>query len=221
MDVTVITGAGISASAGIPTYRDQGSAWRNENFERMSHASRYGNYLETLIPMWLRMGENMLKADPTPFHYAVAERGWRVITQNVDGLHRRAGSENVIEVHGSIMEWVPLGRGAPRVPLEDLLSVEDAVDLDELRIRPDVVLFGERPHRVRECLEWVRGSDVVIYAGTSGNVYPVAEWMGLARRSVLVDPVPWGDFSTVFPVATDEWVEMGCPVAADGLRGRR
>lgn len=213
MKVTVVTGAGVSASAGIPTYRDQGGNWSDENFEKMSHAQRYGNYLPALIPKWLTMGSAMLSAQPTPFHRAIADRGWGVVTQNVDGLHQRAGSSGAIEVHGTLMNWRGLHAKSPGdLTLQDLLKVQGMVDVASLRVRPDVVLFGEKPRMVKDAMKLIRQSDVVVFAGTSGNVFPVADWYTLAPRSVLVDPAPWGNFSKVFPMKTDEWAAMGCPL---------
>lgn len=202
--IVVVTGAGVSASSGIPTYRAQGALWSDETYEYRSHSSHYGNYLDYLKPKWYELYQTMKNASPTPFHEFVAEQGWEVITQNVDGLHQRAGSEHVIELHGTIMDWRKLKTGSPVFSVDTLTPSLTSPEGDG-RVRPDAVLFGERPRRVKEALSWVREADVVIYAGTSGNVVPVADWYKEARYSILVNKEPWGDFDEYYEGETDMW----------------
>lgn len=215
--ITVITGAGVSVSAGIPTYRAQNAVWKDEKFEQYSNAKSYGNHLDYLKPRWLNIAEKMNEAEPTLFHQFVAEQGWNVITQNIDGLHKKAGSENVIEIHGSMSKWRKL-----KSPPQDTFSVnkvqqENGRIFAELsqkngemkeveRIRPDVVLFGEKLRQAEEALNWIKWSDKVIYAGTSGNVFPVADWYVYAQgETILVDPVSWGNFNKFYEMTADDW----------------
>ena len=217
--ITVITGAGISATAGIPTYRAQNSLWKDADFEQRSHVKNYGNHLDYLKPRWVELAETMRQASPTLFHEFVAEQGWNVITQNIDGLHKKAGSENVIEIHGSMSKWRKL-KSAPQDTFSvDQVKQENGRIFAELldknnemkqveRIRPDVVLFGERLRQAEEALNWVKWSDQVIYAGTSGSVFPVSDWYVYAQgETILIDPKPWGKFDKSFAMTTDDWTE--------------
>lgn len=217
--ITVITGAGISATAGIPTYRAQNSLWKEKDFEQRSHVKNYGNHLDYLKPRWVELAETMRQSSPTLFHEFVAEQGWNVITQNIDGLHQKAGSENVIEIHGTIFQWKQIKNrdnttfSFDNVQQErekvfaELLSKNDEMIRSE-RIRPDIVLFGEQLKKAEEALSWVKWSDQVIYAGTSGSVFPVSDWYVQAQgETILIDPKPWGNFDKTFAMTTDEWAE--------------
>src|SRR5688572_1299487 len=110
MSVLFITGAGISASAGIATYRGDGggSSWTDSDLEKKSHANRYGNHLDELWDRhWGPTSRAMAEAEPTVAHTAIAAFQKKhpaiVATQNIDDLHERAGSDNVAHVHG-VME---------------------------------------------------------------------------------------------------------------------
>lgn len=206
MKTVFVTGAGVSASAGIPLYRDGDSAWADKEFEKISHSSKYGMYLDQLVPRWVEMKESFTSKDPTVFHQHLAEKGFNIITQNIDGMHQKAGSENVVEVHGNITEWRCM-----RCKKEFLGGPLTCPFCESVKIRPNIVLFGEKIMKMKVCEKLVRQADVVVFAGTSGNVYPVTSWASLAKRSVLIDPNPWGSFDTVFEMTTDEWVESGSP----------
>lgn len=101
----VVTGAGVSVAAGLPTFRDEGGIWSDLQYLSMSQANRYGNYLDLLIPKWWKLTKAAQAARPTSFHKGIGERAWQVITQNVDGLHQRGGSAEVMEVHGTLVTW--------------------------------------------------------------------------------------------------------------------
>lgn len=194
--VVVITGAGISAPSGLATYREGGSAWTAVDIEQMSHAKRYGNHL---TPLWERLWGPLVNAaaaaQPNPAHHALT--AWqtqlratggelRVVTQNVDGLHQRAHTSGVTEIHGTTttvrclrcMKTSPTphyaGAGVPPCP-----------QCGAGRTRPNVVLFGERlsAPAVRTTEQAIASADLFLAIGTSGVVHPVAGWLALATRS--------------------------------------
>lgn len=207
LDVVLVTGAGVSASAGLPLFRDENGLWSDEEFLKMSFSNRYGNYLEQLIPRWLELFDQASKANPTLFHLAAAQAGWKVITQNVDGLHSRAGSAEVLEVHGTLSRWTDLKGRNPFLLSERTITNKD-------RVRPDMVLFGEKIKHGKLAEDWIKKADTVVFVGTSGNVYPVADWVSLAKRSVLVDPKPWQEnvFDLHIPLKSDTWAIAGLPL---------
>jgi NAD-dependent deacetylase len=195
MTVLFLTGAGISANAGIATYRDGGSSWTDSDLEKKSHASRYGNHLDELWDKhWGPMERAMHKAEPSYTHKAIAEfqksHDAIIVTQNIDDLHERAGSDNIVHLHGvmrafcmkcntkDIFPWAEMG-----APL--------CHGCGSRKTRPDVVLFGEQLNlkAFKAVSAWsVRQADYVVAIGTSLNVYPAATLvMDNVRKSIIIN----------------------------------
>lgn len=190
--ILVVTGAGISKNAGIPTYRESGNSWVDKDLERISRADRYGNYLDRLKPIWLERSRLMDAAKPTVFHQYLSEiPELRIATQNVDGLDFKAGSDP-IEIHGSILFWRKLRRDSPLFHYSEIMEENGKIyhPVYGERIRPDVVLFGERVRRFEEVKRLAKSSDLTIFAGTSLEVYPVASLLLKSNCSVVVNPNP-------------------------------
>jgi NAD-dependent deacetylase len=193
--VLFVTGAGISANAGIKTYRDGGSSWVNGDLEEKSHASRYGNHLDELWDKhWGPMSKAMASAEPTYAHRAIAEfqktHTSIIATQNIDDLHERCQSDNVAHLHGSMeikcirckrsyleTTWT---KGAPTCP-----------HCGRNKTRPDVVLFGEKlDMKMFSALESFAkyDCDVIIAVGTSLNVFPAAGLvMDNITKSIIIN----------------------------------
>ena len=189
--VFVLTGSGISAESGLPTFRGVNGLWRSKRVEEL--ASPEG-FARDPVLVWTWYNERRAAhrhAQPNAGHYALAAlepcfQTFTLATQNVDSLHRRAGSRNVLELHGSLRE-ARCNRCGTRRPLDGDLRPDEiahACSSDPRyagRFRPDVVWFGESlPEAV-----WMRAAaaasaaDVVIVVGTSGVVEPAAS---LGRR---------------------------------------
>jgi len=206
VNVLFVTGAGISANAGIATYRDGGSTWVNGDLEKKSHATRYGMHLDELWDKhWGPVSKAMASAEPTYTHRAIAEfqkaNPSIIATQNIDDLHERAESDNVAHVHGSMtikcmrckrshLETKWFGKGAPVCPHCGLTKT-----------RPDVVLFGEKLNlKMFGALEAFakHDSDVIIAVGTSLNVFPAAGLvMDNITKSIIInkDKTPFDKFA--------------------------
>jgi NAD-dependent deacetylase len=185
----VLTGAGISVAAGLPTYRGEGGLW--EARPELAQALRAGVAPDVAWDAMLPLREAVARAAPTAAHHALAELGRRaaargaslvVVTQNVDGLHARAGQPQLIELHGRLertrctrCERPPFVDGRPdaRAPCEACGAP----------MRPDVVLFDE-PLGAREEVDTKRAfrdADVFVAIGTSGKVDPAARFVRWAR----------------------------------------
>ncbi|WP_297501660.1 NAD-dependent protein deacetylase [Thermococcus sp.] len=182
------TGAGISAESGIPTFRGKDGLWKNYKAEELATPEAFGRNPKLVWDFYRwRMGL-ILKARPNPAHYALAELErlgilTAVITQNVDDLHREAGSKNVIELHGNIFQ-VRCSSCPYREDLKESGRLEEFLSMKGLPkcpecgslLRPDVVWFGEA--LPRDALERAFGlaekADIVLVIGTSGAVYPAA-----------------------------------------------
>ncbi len=187
--VTVLTGAGVSAESGVPTFRGPGGLWKQFRPEDLATPQAFARAPE-LVWEWYDWRRSVIaKIKPNPAHVALAEIEVRMpqftlITQNVDGLHQQAGSKSVLEVHGSIWrlrctacrrEW-----GDRSIPLE----LPPQCECGNLA-RPGVVWFGENlPVKVWAAAEEAtRSCDVFLVVGTSAVVYPAAGLIPLARSA--------------------------------------
>jgi NAD-dependent deacetylase len=187
--VVVSTGAGMSKESGIPTFRDAPNAlWAQFDAEKL--ASPEGFLRDPpLVWRWYEERRRMIStARPNPGHTAIARledhfEKFVVITQNIDDLHRKAGSRNIVEMHGNIFRYkcFDLSHPIDELPKDDL--VPPRCRCGSL-IRPDVVWFGEiLPQRaVERAYTALETCDVMLVVGTSGIVYPVAGFPEVARR---------------------------------------
>lgn len=198
MNVVALTGSGISASSGVPTYRSKGSGW-DEYAHGIAHATRYGNHLPELWKHWTTMGRLIASAEPNLAHIALSAAGAKIITQNVDGLHQRAGSENIVELHGDMRSMRCM---RCKKTMECDLSTDSPVcsNCGSARVRTNAVLFGERLLRrnINLAQSWVRGADLLLIIGTSGAVHPTRGFLddAVARgsaKTVLFDISEWPD----------------------------
>ena len=183
--ICVLTGAGVSAESGIPTFRGAGGLWRSFRPEELATPEAFARDPKLVWEWYDWRRKRIAAAEPNPAHKAIAARALTVVTQNVDGLHQRAGSTNVLEIHGSIWKVRCLDCGAERsdtrAPLPQIPPLCDCGGL----LRPGVVWFGEglpvdvwdNAHRA------VCASDILLVAGTSAVVYPAASLAPLAKRA--------------------------------------
>ncbi len=180
--VAVLTGSGISAESGVPTFRDaQTGLWSRYEPQELATPEAFARD-PRLVWEWYAWRRELVKqAAPNPGHRALAALEARVpgvvlITQNVDGLHQRAGSQNVTELHGNIMRSKCSVEVIVVEPREDDLGIPPSCPNCGAFLRPDVVWFGEAlPVRAFEgALEAARGCDLFLSVGTSGLVQPAA-----------------------------------------------
>jgi NAD-dependent protein deacetylase/lipoamidase len=183
-NIVVLTGAGISKSAGLATYRGPGGLWSDPRLEELSHASALAERRVEVTDMYWRFLAAISGVAPTAAHRALAafeERfggNFLIVTQNVDGLHQRAGSKNVVEYHGSLSRWRCERCGHAVEPL----SGEPPEHCGE-RMRPDIVAFGEMipvqaEHATKRAL---RDCDLFVAIGTSGTVWPASSFVKSAE----------------------------------------
>jgi NAD-dependent protein deacetylase/lipoamidase len=183
----VLTGAGISVPSGIPDFRSPGTGlWENVDPMEVAHIDAFRRAPDRFWSFYSQRFVSLRDKTPNGAHFALAELERRglvraLITQNVDRLHRLAGTERLIEVHGSIDRSVCMECGA-KVSLErviELLRTAGGVPMCEACVaplKPDVVLFGELlPERaLAEAQALAMGADLMICVGSSLEVYPVA-----------------------------------------------
>jgi NAD-dependent deacetylase len=200
----VLTGAGMSAESGVPTFRDaQTGVW--SKFDPMQLASREGFEADpAFVWRWYSSRrEKVAEVHPNAGHYALAglERRFSpfaIVTQNVDGLHTRAGSTGVLELHGNLMRTKCFAECGVRIDgLADVPEGEPpACPACGQWLRPDVVWFGEMldPDVLEGAERLAARCDVMLVVGTSGMVYPAAGLAYLAKRRgakvIVVNPNP-------------------------------
>lgn len=190
--VAVLTGAGISAESGIPTFRGAGGLWRSFRAEDLATPEAFARDPQ-LVWEWYDWRRGLIaKAEPNAGHAALVRlearlgEGFTLITQNVDGLHDRAGSARILKVHGDIWTLRCTRCGAERVnrraPLVPPLPVCKACGA---MMRPGVVWFGESlPDAVFDAAtRAAQQCDVFLVVGTAAVVYPAAGLIPLARRA--------------------------------------
>jgi NAD-dependent deacetylase len=193
--VLFLTGAGISANAGIATYRDGGSTWTDSDLEKKSHANRYGNHLDELWDKhWGPTQQAMLVAEPTYTHKAIAEfqktHDAIIATQNIDDLHEKAGSGNILHLHGEMEAYCMRCKGKE---IGDWAGYGAPVCLEcgSRKTRPDVVLFGEDldMKTFKSISAWTKGvAKYVISIGTSLNVFPASGLvMDNTQKSIIIN----------------------------------
>ena len=180
--VVILTGAGVSVASGLPTYRGPGGLWENDELTKIVHAESIPTRLPELWKLYSERRATALSVGPNAAHRAIAYAQTRwpgqvfVITQNVDNLHQRAGSANVIELHGS--GFRTRCTKCSRAPFYDESSYDGAplCTACGAPLRPDVVLFGETlPDKaIAQATTALRGCDLFLVVGTSSVVIPAA-----------------------------------------------
>lgn len=192
--VVAFTGAGVSAESGVPTFRGTDGVWKKFKPEELANLGAFMKNPELVWEWYAHRKKIIANIRPNPGHYALAEMEqlfphFAVITQNIDNLHRRAGSKTVYELHGNIERNYCMKCGAPYAN-EEILGAGSQPPLS-IRcprcsglIRPDVVWFGEMlPEE-----EWdgsiraAEAADIFLSIGTSGVVYPAASIPLVAKR---------------------------------------
>lgn len=184
MNVLVLTGAGISAESGIPTFRGSDGLWEGHRVEDVASPQGFARNPK-LVHDFYNLRRRRLQDDeirPNAAHLALAEferqhpGQFLLVTQNIDNLHQRAGSQNVLPMHGELLKARCALTGEV-IPWHDDLNTSTVFpDNPDLvgTLRPHVVWFGEMPLGLEQIDEFARNCDVFLAIGTSGNVYPAA-----------------------------------------------
>ena len=198
--LVVLSGAGISAESGISTFRDAGGLWDKYPVEQVATPEGYAANPKLVIDFYNERRKQLLQVIPNRGHELVAEMEKyfqvTVITQNVDNLHERAGSTNVIHLHGELTKVTSsfqpnnpkyiqeLGPEAYEVKIGDTAT-------DGSQLRPFIVWFGESVPMIETAINYCTQADIFLIIGTSLNVYPAAGLLNYVPHNVpiyLIDP---------------------------------
>jgi NAD-dependent deacetylase len=182
-NVVILTGAGISSESGIPTFRADDGLWENHRIEAVATLEGFRNNSKLVYEFYNQRRERIQAADiqPNSAHMALAELErccfgeFTLITQNVDNLHERAGSQNVVHMHGELLSALCMETGERFEWLDDLTeeSIQPSTGMKGT-LRPDIVWFGEQPYQMGRIYDALRYCRLFIAIGTSGHVYPAA-----------------------------------------------
>jgi NAD-dependent deacetylase len=184
--VFVLTGAGISAESGIRTFRDANGLWERYRFEEVASPEGWQAHPEVVWRFYSERRQQARSCDPNPAHFALASLGRAMgdrlllCTQNVDPLHERAGSEQVVHMHGELMK--SRCESCARPPFEDPNAHHSIPRCAcGARVRPHIVWFGEVPFEMDRIARALDACDVFVTIGSSGAVYPAAGFVSAVR----------------------------------------
>ena len=201
----VLTGAGMSAESGISTFRDAGGLWEQHRVEDVATIEGYERNPQLVINFYNERRKQLPTVRPCHGHELLADLekyfDVTVITQNVDDLHERAGSTDVIHLHGELMKVTSSFNPNDPTQIQTLTPDHLEVHLgdkapDGSQLRPFIVWFGEPVPMIKKAAEITAQADIFVVIGTSLNVYPAAGLVQFVSADVpvyLIDPkeVPW------------------------------
>ncbi|MBB4079505.1 NAD-dependent deacetylase [Lewinella aquimaris] len=194
--IVVLSGAGVSAESGLRTFRDSNGLWEEHRVEDVATPEAFVRDPELVMRFYNLRRAQLKTAKPNVGHKLIAaleaEYDVTVITQNVDDLHERAGSTNVIHLHGELTKVRPVSGNETVQEWEGDLAIGD-LDDNGIQLRPHIVWFGEAVPLIEDAALTVQQADAVIIIGTSLQVYPAAGLISFAPASapvLYIDPAP-------------------------------
>jgi NAD-dependent deacetylase len=189
MRIVILTGAGISAESGLKTFRDSGGLWEGHNVSDVATPAAFLRNPALVQRFYDERRQQLGTVQPNAAHEALARLEARfgdellLVTQNVDDLHERAGSKNLLHMHGELLSALCLTCGERHGWQGTLADGPACPACGRATLRPDIVWFGEMPYHM-DMIEAVLDScDVFAAIGTSGQVYPAAGFVGVAAAA--------------------------------------
>jgi NAD-dependent deacetylase len=197
--LVILTGAGMSAESGISTFRDSKGLWNNYPVEQVATPEGFEANPQLVLDFYNYRRRELFTVEPNAGHKGLAalEKFFEVqiITQNVDNLHERAGSSNVLHLHGELMKSCSVknkNKAFDIPPEQPDINLGDMAP-DGGQLRPFIVWFGEAVPKIEEAIDYIISADRFVVIGTSLNVYPAAgllHYYKSAQPIFLIDPKP-------------------------------
>lgn len=196
--LVISTGAGMSAESGISTFRDSGGLWEQYNVMDVASADGFRRNPKLIHDFYNARRRELVNAKPNAGHLGLVKLeeyyDVYIITQNVDNLHERAGSKNVLHLHGELMKVRAMDNDSLVYELKPgALETTPETLIDGHHVRPHIVFFQEAVPKIEPAIELAQQADVFVVIGTSLNVYPAASLLHYVRRGVpvyYIDPHP-------------------------------
>jgi len=194
--IVVLTGAGISAESGINTFRDSDGLWEGHDVMEVASPMGWQKNKEKVLDFYNKRRAQLLEVFPNEAHKALVslEKKYEVciITQNVDDLHERAGSSQVLHLHGELLKARSTKNSNLIYDWKKAINLGDVCE-ENSQLRPHIVWFGEHVPLFDKALEITSEADILIIVGTSMQVYPAAHLINCAKSTVIIyfiDPKP-------------------------------
>ena len=194
--IVVLTGAGVSAESGIKTFRYADGLWEGHDIMEIASPVGYRNNPELVLDFYNQRRKQLNEVQPNLAHTILAELETdfdvTIITQNVDDLHERAGSTNVIHLHGELLKARNQHDINSIIDWNKDINLGD-LDSNNIQLRPHIVWFGEEVPEMERAMEIIEQADYLLVIGTSLQVYPAAGLINYVSEDVLVyyiDPKP-------------------------------
>jgi len=185
--IVVLSGSGVSAESGLPTFRDANGLWRNHDWRELASPEGWRKHPELVLEFYNERRAAAWKAEPNGAHRAIAAleemHNVVVVTQNVDALHERAGSTRVVHLHGELAYARGTSAKRHRVRLDGNPIALGDLCPDGTQLRPDIVWFGEPVPKLEEGMQHVMAASHLLVVGTSLLVYPAASLAELAPEA--------------------------------------
>jgi NAD-dependent deacetylase len=194
--LVILSGAGISAESGVATFRDAGGLWEGYNVMDVASPEGWRKNPALVLDFYNKRRRQLFEVKPNRAHFIAAELEQdfdvTIVTQNVDDLHERAGSTNVIHLHGELLKARSVYNENDIIDHRSDISLGD-VHTDGYQLRPHIVWFGEAVPAIEQAADVVEQADYIIVIGTSMQVYPAAGLIDFAKRTspvFYIDPKP-------------------------------
>lgn len=221
--IVFLTGAGMSVESGLSTFRGSGGMWDEYPVEKVASIDGYIENPSLVLEFYNKRRNELLTVQPNEGHRLIAalEKDYRVavVTQNVDDLHERAGSTNVIHLHGELMKATssrePNNLDYVRtLPADNLNIALGDKAADGSQLRPYIVWFGEAVPMISDAIDELRDADIFVIIGTSLNVYPAAGLLNYAPAGVPVYLIDPNDVN----VSQHRWLNFIKKGASEGMK---
>lgn len=186
-NIVILTGAGVSAESGVPTFRDADGLWEGHRVEDVATPEAFRRNPALVQGFYDARRAALAGVEPNAAHIALArlDAEWPgellLVTQNVDDLHERAGSRRLVHMHGELLRALCTGCGAAPEWRGNLAGAPPCPQCGAALLRPDIVWFGEIPYHMDVIEAAIARCDLFVSIGTSGAVYPAAGFVGMAR----------------------------------------
>jgi NAD-dependent deacetylase len=225
--LVVLSGAGMSAESGLKTFRDMGGLWENYRLEDVASPEGWAANPEVVLDFYNQRRKQAFEAQPNRGHEILAELeeyfDVQIITQNVDGLHEKAGSTSVLHLHGELSKVRSVKNAELIYDIgADVIELGDLAD-DGAQLRPHIVWFGEMVPLIDAAADICLNADIFIVVGTSLQVYPAAGLVGYVGQNIpkfVIDPhTPDYRFNIKNVEFIQESAAVGLPVLAERLKG--
>lgn len=196
--IVVLTGAGISRESGLQTFRDADGLWNNHRVEDVATYEAWAENQALVLDFYNQRRKQLLEVHPNEAHFALKKLeeqfDVRIITQNVDDLHERAGSSNILHLHGELKKVRSTKNPNLVFDLDGWELKSGDLCPEGAQLRPHIVWFGEAVPMFDEAVRITKTADIVLVIGTSLNVYPAAGLMHYAKKDCPVYLVDPGEF---------------------------